>query len=90
MLISPCNCYIPRFVRGTDGGINPASIYWICRACSAPERVTLFHLHPAGAFSGSPVLPLKVVGKNRGLIYWLIFAYQKYAGVGFFYALFVK
>ena len=37
--------------------INPASIYLICGACSAPERVTVVHLHPTGAFTGSPTPP---------------------------------
>jgi len=33
-------------------------------ACSAPERVTVVHLHPAGAFTGSPTPPPGRVGEG--------------------------
>ncbi|GBU27512.1 hypothetical protein R84B8_01045 [Treponema sp. R8-4-B8] len=38
---------IPRFDRGADGGINPASVFSSWGSCSAPERLGFFIYTPS-------------------------------------------
>ncbi|GBU29310.1 hypothetical protein R84B8_02874 [Treponema sp. R8-4-B8] len=38
-------CCIPRYDRGADGGINPASVCSSGVRCSAPGRLGFVHLH---------------------------------------------